>query len=183
MPVLVAAVVAVGMLGLVNLLFCLGVIRRLREHTEILDKLGSRPAGAAPRAAMLEAGRMVAEFDARTVDGERVSRDGLAGTTLVGAFAPGCPACEARLGQFIDLAARHPGGRSRSLAIVAGPEDGAAWYVERLRASVRVIREPAGGPVARAFAVGGFPAFALVHEHRVRASGFEVTELLTDVAG
>ena len=40
MPVVTAGLVLVGLLGLVNLLFSVGVVRRLREHTKVLDQLG-----------------------------------------------------------------------------------------------------------------------------------------------
>lgn len=191
MPYLVAAVVVVGLLGLVNLLFAFGVVRRLREHTDLLDKLGNRSGGEAG-AVMLEAGSTVEEFDTVTVDGDRVSRADLvasAGTTLVGVFSPGCSACEAQLGEFVEYAAAHPGGRDRTLVVVVGPDAESASYVERLEASARVVREDrdapggSGGSLSKALGVRGFPAFALVDGDQVRASGFQVAGLSATVAG
>ena len=69
MSFLVAAVVLVGLLGLANLLFAFGVIRRLREHTELLNRLADTDAAAV----MLPAGRTVEDFAATTLDGVTVS--------------------------------------------------------------------------------------------------------------
>jgi hypothetical protein len=188
MAFLVVAVVVVGLLGLVNLLFAFGVVRRLREHTELLDKLSNRPAGGDAGPIMLPAGETVGEFETTTIDGERVTRDDLTGSTLVAVFSPGCSACEAQMGKFVEFAAAHPGGRDKTLAVVVGPEAESASYVERLEASARVIREDreagagaggegSGAPLSKALAVRGFPSFALIDDHVVRASGFEVSEL------
>jgi peroxiredoxin len=183
MAFLVAAVVVVGVLGLVNLLFAFGVIRRLREHTELLDKLGNRPAGGDPGPVMLEPGETVADFEATTVEGDRVTRDDLSGSTLVAVFSPGCSACEAQMGKFVEYAAAHPGGRDKTLAVVVGPEAESASYVERLEATARVVREDREGSVSKALGVRGFPSFALVDGNVVRASGFEVAVLSAAVAG
>jgi hypothetical protein len=183
MAVLIAAVVLVGLLGLVNLVFSFGLIRRLREHTEILDKLSQRGSAGVPVALMLEAGGAVTDFDTRTADGERLSRGDLVGTTLVGVFSPGCSACEAQVGQFVDYASTHPGGRSQALAVVVGEETNSAPYVERLEAAARVVRESWNGPVSTALAVRGFPAFALVDGDLVRVSGSEVGALPAAVSG
>jgi thiol-disulfide isomerase/thioredoxin len=169
-----ALTIAVGLLGLVNLLFLFGVVRRLREQTEILDKLGEQILAGGNKV-MLEAGSTVAAFRAETVDGERVGLDDE--TTLVGVFSPGCSACERQLDAFAGYAAEYPGGRSRTLVVVAGAEADAAPYADRLRQSARVVVEPDGGPVSRALGVSGFPAFALVDGDRVRVSGYEVASL------
>lgn len=187
MSVLAAAVVIVGLLGLVNLLFTFGVLRRLREHTEILDKLSRRGAAGPPVAALLEAGSTVADFETRAVDGGRVSRDDLVGTTLVGVFSSSCSACAAQLGPFVEYAVAHPGGRDQTLALVVGEEADSRSYVDRLATVARVVREPQDGPMSTALAVRGFPAFALVEGEVVQASGFEVgvlsAALPADVAG
>ncbi|MGH3758721.1 TlpA family protein disulfide reductase [Actinophytocola sp.] len=180
MAALTAAVVLVGLLGVVNLLFSFGIIRRLSEHTELLDGFGRRPAS---EPIVLEAGRAVADFDARTVDGARVSRDDLAGTTLVGVFSPGCAACEVQLDEFVAYARTHPGGRRQALAVVVGSEAESASYVERLAAAAQVVREPVDGPVSESLAVRGFPAFVLLDGDIARVSGSAVGELPAAVAG
>jgi hypothetical protein len=157
----------------------------MREHAAILDKLSQRTLAGAPVPTMLEPGSTVADFETRTVDGERVSRDDLVGTTVVGVFSPGCSACEAQLGRFVEYAASHSGGRSHALAVVVGEEADAAVYVERLAPAARVVRESRNGPVSQALTVRGFPAFALVEGDVVQASGFEVGTLpaLADQTG
>ncbi|MBO2445910.1 hypothetical protein J4573_02300 [Actinomadura barringtoniae] len=178
MSVFVVAVVIVGLLGLVNLLFSFGVIRRMREHTETLDDL-ARQGG--PVEVMLGAGEVVADFDARTVDGAQVSRDGFADTTLVGVFSPGCSACEAQLDEFVEHAMAHPGGRRQVLALVVDEEADSGGYVSRLEPVSLVVRERRYGPVYEALAVRGFPAFALVEGGVVLSSGFDLSALSSAV--
>lgn len=182
MAVLIAAVVLVGLLGLVNLLFCFGVIRRLREHTDTLDKLGQHSSAGEPVKPLLEVGSTIPDFTTHTVDGEPISAGDLTGTTLLGVFSPGCPACEEQVDPFIAYATTHPGGRSRTLALVVGAEADSATYVERLEAAARVVREPRNGSVSTALAVRGYPSFALLDGNLVRASGFELDVLPTAVA-
>jgi hypothetical protein len=178
MALLVAAVTVVGALGVVNLIFSLGVIRRLREHTELLDRL-TAGGGAQGDSVMLPPGETVADFVATTMDGERVSRGELVGSTLVGFFSPDCEPCKERLPQFVDHAEHHPGGRRQVLAvIVAQDEDTARPVAAELASVARVVRDVGAGPVPRAFGVQGFPAFALVEPGgMVRASGYELSAL------
>ncbi|WP_163505999.1 TlpA family protein disulfide reductase [Fodinicola acaciae] len=171
-----AFVAVVGALSLVNLLLCIGIVRRLREHTDILNtKLGDN--GPAP---MYAAGQRIGDFQATTVDGAAVSRDALTGTTLLGAFTPGCTPCKERLPLFIEQAAQRD--RDQVLAIVSGTVDDAADYVARLSAVARVVREEDGGPVTTAFGVEGFPAFALIDtDGVVLASGTKLGALAMPV--
>ncbi|MFI6599468.1 hypothetical protein ACIBHX_24715, partial [Nonomuraea sp. NPDC050536] len=80
MAYLIAVVVLVGVLCLLDLVLTLGVVRRLREHTKLVDALYEMvatmgaPAGPA-------VGEVVGEFDVTTVDGSRVSRELLADQT------------------------------------------------------------------------------------------------------
>jgi thiol-disulfide isomerase/thioredoxin len=173
MPV-VAALVLVGLLCLVNLLFSFGVVRRLREHTKILDRLGG---GTGPL--VLEPGKTVAEFAATTVDGEPVSVRTGDGPLLVGIFALGCEPCATKLPSFVEYAREHPGGRDRVLAVVLGPDEEAATsYVADLIGVARVVRGVEGDPLPTAFGVRGFPAFALVGtDGVVLASGTEIAEV------
>lgn len=70
-----------------NLVLTVGVIRRLREHTEQL----SRVALSSPDP-ILHVGDRVGDFAVTTTDGEQLSDDRFTGRTLVGFFSPGCPA-------------------------------------------------------------------------------------------
>ncbi len=157
MSYLIAAVVVVGVLCLLNLLLMYGVIRRLREHTKLLAQ---RPAGMPDIIA--GAGSTVGTFTASTVDGDSLNVDDLATGTMVGFFSPGCSACVEQLPRFVDAAAAHPGGQDRVLAVVIGSEDGATEYVSSLSPKARVVVEPHGSEIEKAFAVRGYPGFALV---------------------
>lgn len=180
MPVLVAAVVVVGLLGLANLLFTFGVVRRLREHTELLAE---RPGGDVVRRlppgheVALVAGSEVPAYTTTTVDGEQVSSDGPAAPTLVGVFAPGCSACTEQLPSFLAFARKHPGGRDRVLAVVAGDPDDQPPYVDQLGSVARLVVGHPGGSVTDALQVRGYPAFALIDDGVVRSSGFQVAAL------
>lgn len=159
MAFLVAVVVFLGVLCVLNLVFTFGVVRRLREHTQILDRLGD--GGHAK--VMLASGETVGAFSASTVDGTVVSRDGLTGPLLVGFFSASCAPCKAALPRFVDNAKQHPGGREHVLAVVVTQDDEiAAPYVAELSEVAMVVREADNGPTAQAFGVVGFPAFAMV---------------------
>ena len=79
MPYLVAAVVLLGVLCVVNLLFTLGILRRLRAQATWTPT----PVVA------LSPGSTVGEFSARTTTGEPVSRDAMAGRLRSLAWAAG----------------------------------------------------------------------------------------------
>lgn len=180
MSVLAAAVAVLGALGVVNLLLCVGIIRRLREHTEILDaQLGDGGSNRSP-APMYAVGQTIGDFDATTVDGTAVSRATLTGTTMVGIFTIGCTPCQERLPLFVEQAAHRD--RAQVLAVVAGTPDDSADYVARLAAVARVVREDDDGPVTTAFGVEGFPSFALVDaDGVVLASGTKLGALAMPV--
>ncbi|MFV2195698.1 TlpA disulfide reductase family protein [Nocardiopsis sp. LOL_012] len=173
----------VGALCLLNILLTVGVIRRLKEHTETIEQLRSA-VPVLPGQIMLPAGEEVADFSAETTDGTTVSRDALEGETLVGVFSPGCSACAEQLPLFTDLAGSYPGGRDRVLAVVVGGAEEAADEIARLTPVARVVQEEHGGTTAPAFGVNGFPAMARIDATgRVLASGYsvEALEALTGV--
>jgi thiol-disulfide isomerase/thioredoxin len=174
MPYLIAAVVIVGMLCVLNLLLTYGVVRRLREHGELLAQ--GPPAVPDP---MIGAGSAVGAFAAITVDGDEVVADDLAPGTLVGFFSLGCSGCLRELPRFVDAAAAHPGGRDRVLAVVIAAGEDAAEQVGALSPIARVVVAPPDAEIEKAFEVKGYPAFALLGEGRVvTASG-----VLTAVVG
>lgn len=173
---LIALAAVVGVVAVLNLLLTVGVIRRLRQHTEQLSTLGNL---GGPGAVMRSAGEQIDEFAATTTDGEPVSRELLSGQTLVGVFAPGCSACKERMPEFISQAESFPGGRSQVLAVVAGEPEQVPEYRDQLAPVARVVVEaPVDGPLATALKVQGFPAFALLDsDGMVVASGFSLEEL------
>ncbi|MEV4692212.1 TlpA disulfide reductase family protein [Micromonospora echinospora] len=182
MAYLAAAVIVVGIIGLLNLILAFGVIRRLREHTVRLTAL---EAGHGHNdQIMLGAGSTVAPFQAVTEDGVTVTRDGLTGRTLVAFFSPDCTPCRERMPQFIRYAAEHPGGRDHVVGVVASDRDAAGEYVAALTPVARVVVESDGGPLCTAFGVQGFPAIGLIDESGVVvASGSLIEDLSAPVAG
>jgi hypothetical protein len=169
-PYTVAAIGVVGLLCSLNLLLTLGIIRRLREHTE---QLADKSPGVD---VMLPVGSTVGEFAARTTDGEYVSRQSLSGETVVAFFSPGCAPCEELLPRFVDHVVD---ARNDVLAVIVGPEAEAAEMVTRLRPVAPVVLEgPNSGQVSAAFGVGGFPVICVVAANgRVMAAGATLTVL------
>lgn len=164
---------------LFNLVLTLGVIRRLREHTELISNL---PAGGLESPRMLAEGETVPPFEAVTTTGEVVSRDTLAGgATLVGVFATLCEGCVDRLPSFADLAGRFPGGRAHVLAVVIGAADEAVPFRERLEPVARVVVESHVSGVSAALGVKGFPVFGLLDgDGTVVGSGIDPAQVELD---
>lgn len=181
MAFVVAALVLVGLLSVLNLIFSFGVIRRLREHTKILDRDGHGSGGgaAADAATVMSApGETVGDFGVSTVDGEPVARDVLAGTTLVGFLSPSCEPCKERLPKFVELARQHEPDQVLAVVVAQDDDEAAPGVVAELVGVARVVREPDSGPVSTAFGVQGFPAFALVGpQGEIIASGYELSAL------
>lgn len=179
MPYLVAALMIVGVIASLDLVLTLGVIRRLREHTEQLTKLLEGHGDEV----ILAAGASVGEFVSTTVDGEPVSRDLLAGRTLVSFFSPHCTPCKERMPTFIEYAMAMPGGRQQVLAVVTGRPEETIETVAALTPVARVVVEEDRGPMGVAFGVHGFPAICLLDEHgTVLVSGSTLDEFPTPVA-
>lgn len=181
--VLISLVVLVGTIAILNLLLTVGVIRRLREHTEQLANRAAQ--GGPPMEMMAPAGEQVGEFAATTIDGEPVSRDLLSGRTLVAVFVPHCPACQERMPEFLSYAKDFPGGRGQVLAVLGGEPAEVESYRSQLAPVARVVIEPDLGPVAGALRVSGYPTFGLLDAGgTVVASGPAVAQLpAVDPAG
>ncbi|NUW32372.1 TlpA family protein disulfide reductase [Nonomuraea sp. SMC257] len=165
MPYLVAIMVLLGLLCLVNLLLTLGLVRRIKEHTKLIDALyevvGSGGLSGVRAGAAI--GEAVGDFDATTVDGDRVTRDGLAEGTVVAFLSPDCAGCREQLPELASWAAGQD--RSRVVAVVDGREGDVAHLVTTLSPVARVIVEEATPPqVAEAFKLQAFPTFYQVAE-------------------
>lgn len=172
------AIAVVGALCLVDLILTFGVIRRLREHTDLLNqRIGER--AAAPGPIMLEAGATVGDFSATATDGVSVSRADLTGRRLVGFFSPTCPACTENMPKYLAHARAHPGGRDAVLSVVVGAEEETAEMVRQLEPVSRVVRDVEQGEISKAFAVDGYPAYGILDGDTVVASDF-VFDRLTD---
>jgi thiol-disulfide isomerase/thioredoxin len=181
MLVLTIAVALVGLLCLLDLVLTLGVVRRLREHAEVLANLPGQ-GGAEP-----PVGAAVGPFAARAVDGERVTQDHLVDQTLVAFFSPGCAPCEELRPAFVRFAAAHPGGRGQVLAVLTAPAEldsgEHADAVAELAPVARVVVQEQGDEVvAAAFGVRRYPTLCLVDANgRIAASGSSLTSLRAPV--
>lgn len=157
MALLAAIVIVVGVLCLLNLLLIFGVIRRLREHAEMIARAGS----AGPASPLgLRAGESPGSFSALTSDGEAVP--GAAGLAVVAFFSTSCSMCPERVPPFTEYLGRHGVPRESVLSVVVAHDGDASKYLESLGAVSRVCVEQDGGAVGSAFKVNGFPVFCLL---------------------
>ncbi|WFB10373.1 TlpA family protein disulfide reductase [Streptomyces sp. LX-29] len=156
MPFLIAAVILVGVLCVLDLILTLGVVRRLREHTELLANANSGlPAGIA-------VGEEIGDFTAATVDGETLRRADLDGETVVAFFSPTCQPCRRKMPKFVEFAKAMPGGRDRVLAAVIGDPDEAAEFAAQLGPVARVVVEGDDSGLVEAFRTSAFPTLLRV---------------------
>ncbi|MEU4807209.1 TlpA disulfide reductase family protein [Actinosynnema sp. NPDC023587] len=155
MQFLIAAVVVVGVVALLDLVLTVGVVKRLREHTELLSA-GENPAPA------LRAGEEVGAFETFAMDGSPVSRDLVTGETVVAFFSPGCQPCKDKMPEFVRYANTMPGGRDRVLAVVVGDADAAAEFVSELSPVARVVVESREGALSSAFKARAFPTVLMI---------------------
>jgi thiol-disulfide isomerase/thioredoxin len=171
MALLTAAVVVVGTVGVINLVLTFGVIRRLREHQELLRRgPQGRPVSG------LALGATVGGFAVRTRAGGHRSHTTFSGDTLVGFFSVGCAPCAELAPQFVQAARIHPGGPARVLAVVTG-RDGDA-LADALAPVADVVVGADADTVARAFEVGAYPTLMLVDgAGRVRANDLRLDHL------
>jgi hypothetical protein len=154
---LIAAVVVVGLLCVLDLILTLGVIRRLREHTELLANMGG---GGGPPAVAI--GEEIGEFATFTVDGESLSREHLADDTLVAFLSPDCSPCHEKLPKIVEFARATRDRRDRVLAIVVGDADRADPFTAALRSVARVVVEGHDGALTAAFKTSIFPTLLRV---------------------
>ncbi|WP_329575379.1 hypothetical protein OG500_01090 [Kitasatospora sp. NBC_01250] len=169
MSPLTVAVAAVGALSLLNLVFALGIVRRLREHSEQLAN-AARPVAGAPGRAVAPVGTPVGTFrtgstgstgSTGTAD-DALGHEDLADGTLVAFFSPTCKPCRDKLPGFVARFADRPQERDRVLAVVVGEAEACAPMLASLAAAVPAVQEDQDGPVSTAFAVRAFPTCARV---------------------
>ncbi|GAA3619945.1 TlpA family protein [Nonomuraea rosea] len=172
MSFLVAAVVFVGVLSAVNLFLLLAVIRRLREHANILRNTSMPPPFTAP-------GTKLPEFTATDSTGASVTRATFGaggGTTVVGMFSTDCAACDEHLPEFAERVRTL--GRDRVMALVVGGGPKRETFTAALAAIATVVAEERDGQVYAAFRQPPFPGFYLVDgEGVVTASAGSLDEL------
>jgi len=166
--ILLVAVLSLAALSLLNLVLLLGVVRRIREHEARFTTLAFGPPEV-----IAPVGHRVGDFTAVSVDGRPVASAALDGPTLVGFLSPGCDACHERLDDFQRAVAGHPG---TALAVVVRDGGDTDSLVAGLAAGgATVVVEDVAGPLAAAFGVSGFPAFAILDaDGTIRARGYEL---------
>ena len=165
-----AALVLVGVVAGLNLVLTFGVIRRLRQHSELLAARGLRPTPQPP-----SPGDPVGGFRTTTVDGETVTRDTLPAGSLVVFFSPGCPPCEEHLPGLVARLRESDRPRAETLAVVLGEAGESAHMVEQLTPVALVVRETAPSTLLQtAFGVWSAPIALVV-------DGSTIREVFTDV--
>ncbi|WP_433243200.1 TlpA family protein disulfide reductase [Streptosporangium sp. CA-135522] len=151
----VALAVLALLVGALNLILMAGVIKRLRDHTEMLaSNQGRKPS--------IGVGEEVDEFSATTIDGDPVTRDSLAGETVVAFFSATCGPCKEKLPKFVQFAKELPRGRDQTLVVVAGEPDEVAPMTAALSPVARVVLENNSDPVTSAFNVQMYPVILRV---------------------
>jgi thiol-disulfide isomerase/thioredoxin len=161
MPLLVATVVLIGVLCTLDLVLTLGVIKRLREHTELLSESGGGGRMS------LGPGDEVGEFSVSSVEDEPVHDAMIESETVVAFFSPTCGPCKEKLPKFVEYARGVPRGREQVLAVVTAdtPEDAeaAAPSVAALAPVARVVTGRDAEAIASACKVRGFPVILKVN--------------------
>lgn len=174
---LTIAMVLIGLIASANLLLTFGVIRRLREHTTEISSLRRQGSDLGNDVAA-PAGTAVARFTATDDEGRSVGAEIPTGRWLVGFFSPDCTPCKERLPEFVRYASQRQGGREGVLAVVVASPAESAEVAGQLRPVARVVVESEEGAIQQAFGVKGFPAFVLIEDGHVVASGFNLTTVV-----
>ena len=171
MVALTAAVIAVGLLCLVDLLLTFGVIRRLRQHTELLSNRG-----ADVEVLSLHAGDVPAAFSAQTTEGSELA--GPAGIRLAAFFSSTCSVCPKRVPTFADYVLANHVARADVLAVVLTEEIDSVPYLDRLAEVASVCVQSPDGELAAAFGVLGYPAFCVLDaDGTVQAVSYDPADL------
>jgi hypothetical protein len=173
MYLLTIALVIVAALLVINLALVLGVIKRLREHSELISQ-ALRPPATRP-VIIRSPGERIDGFVATTTEGQKVTNESLGKGAVVAFFSAHCPACEIRLPEFVQHARDVPGGRAQILTVVVGQPEDVANMVKALAPIAKVVVESEDGPLSAAFGVRGFPAICRLGEGgEIAASGYEL---------
>ncbi|WP_327350916.1 TlpA family protein disulfide reductase [Streptomyces sp. NBC_01304] len=157
MSFLLPLLLVVGVLSALNLVLVVGVIKRLREHTELIAA-----AGSAVDTYTINVGTRVDDFAVATVDGEPLTHQLAADDTLVAFFSPTCGPCKDKLPKFVEYVRRGGIERDRVLVAVVGDPEESAGFIEQLRPVARVVSELSDGALGAAFQVKAFPTILRV---------------------
>ncbi|WP_242882798.1 TlpA family protein disulfide reductase [Actinomadura litoris] len=173
--VLMGTTLVLGTLVILNLVISVGVIQRLRVHTELLAHLR----GESPT---LRPGQSIGPFETVSTRGEVISDEMIKSESVIGFFSPGCVPCKERLPDFLEFSHEMRGVQQHSIAVVVGAEDEAADLLSTIGDGSTVVLEEGGGPFTNACQVKAFPTFLMVDRDaegalQVRASGIDLTEI------
>jgi thiol-disulfide isomerase/thioredoxin len=172
----IAALFTLAAVTMLNLLLTMAVIRRLRQHDELLATGGLPPLAAGEPGP--EVGESIGDFTAVATDGSVLSRADVADAT-VGFFTPDCEPCRRLVPTFKAYAEANPDRRDRTIAVVVGRAADCAQTVRTLTAVSRVVVEPPGvGAMQAAFRISEFPSVVRVTTDLViRETGADPTIL------
>ena len=178
MSYVMTAFTLVTILCVLNLVLALGIIRRLRHHSELLKPSGSGSEHASvPDIPILPAGQRPAPFEVTTYDGATLTLDDLAGEALLGFFSPGCQSCRDRVPEFLARHLQRPADTGPAVAVITGHDQDSDDMAASLAEHVIVVRQAPGGPLLNAFQVAGYPMVLLLgRDGAVVASGFDFTD-------
>lgn len=154
-----AALALVTGLTLLNMLLCLGVVRRLREQDERLAQLESGNDHVRP-------GTLIPAFTILTTDGERLTERWFHDrVSLVAFMSYGCGACKEELTALAKLLAEPDSDKLNVLVAFAWV--GGAQREElpaRLLERVTLVEDSPNGALMAAFNVNAYPTFYVVEE-------------------
>ncbi|MGW2699577.1 hypothetical protein [Streptomyces sp. NPDC001340] len=157
MNFLIAAVVLVGLLCVFDLLLTLAVLRRLREHSAELGRLGMRP--------------NFQMYDPQVLVGTKAPElAGESGVRLVAFFDADCDSCHEHAAEFAAVARVH----DDTLAVVSGKGEQLRELLELVGPGVPVVQGEETRTLTEAIDLRAFPTFLLV-----RADG-TITQAVTE---
>lgn len=177
-PVLVAALVLLGLVAALNLVLTTAVIRKLRRHDELLEAFdGPSPL---PRIA---AGDVVPDFATEAIDGPLTAADLVTAPTLIAFAAPGCSGCEAARPQLVSLLAERRGRGEEGWVVIADDQGDGDTLAREFSDHARVVIEhPATGPLHQALGVSAYPSYLLIGgDGRVARVGGDLREVVPAV--
>ncbi|MFD8529692.1 hypothetical protein ACFV0L_19975 [Streptosporangium canum] len=166
MSFLVVSVILLTLAVLANLILTYGVIRRLREHSEMIASSGRRDVS-------VSVGAQIGAFATTTTRGEPITNDSLGEQTLVAFFSPSCKPCHEKLPSFLKYSSQ---SSNDTLAVVLTSEkDEAEEMIAQLETTSRVCVDTFDSTISSAFSIVGTPAFVTVSYGSVTANGLPET--------
>ncbi|WP_192810211.1 TlpA family protein disulfide reductase [Actinomadura rudentiformis] len=155
---------AVAVIGVINLLFTYGVVRRVKEHETRIAELastGTLPSSSPP------VGTALQDFSATTTDGSPVDRALVgSGEAFIGFFDTGCAPCREQLPEF----ARLSHGSGQFFAFIAGDAAQARELAALFDDHAFVVIEEGPPSTAAALGVNAFPTLLMLKEGVVMAN-------------